>query len=201
MIPHPIRTWRWLRRSRRTFSPRIFEGRRTLDIGCGRRKLPGSLGLDSHAAPGVDVVADLNHCLPFKSEQFDAVNADQVLEHITNLPDLVREIHRVLRPSGFLVAHVPYFRSSWAHIDPTHVRSFTLRSMDYFVLGSDLFERYRFNEAGFLSAEAYLDSHRDVPAVRRICAALALSRPDRFENSFLSFLCPFELLTFVLRKP
>ena len=68
-------------------------------------------------------------------------------------------------------------------------------------LGNDHIERYRFNEAGFLSADAYLDSHRDVPAVRRICAALALSRPDRFENSFLSFLCPFELLTFVLRKP
>ena len=162
--------------------------------------MPGSIGLDSHNVPGVDVVADLDDQLPFKNEQFDVVNADQVLEHIANLPDLVREIHRVLRPSGVLVAHVPYFRSSWAHVDPTHVRSFTLRSMDYFLVGSDFFERYRFNDAGFRELEMYLDSHRHISRLRRLCASLALSRPDTFENSLLSFLCPFELLTFVLRK-
>jgi SAM-dependent methyltransferase len=192
--------WRWLTQGGRRFSPHFLDGRRTLDIGCGRRKLPGSIGLDAHRFPGVDVVADLNRHLPIKSEQFDAVNADQVLEHVANLPELVGEIHRVLRPSGILVAHVPYFRSSWAHVDPTHVRSFTLRSMDYFVVGSDLFERYRFNEARFRKLDTYLDSHRESSYVHRLCMSLALARQDRFENSPLSFLSPFELLTFVLQK-
>jgi SAM-dependent methyltransferase len=192
--------WHWLRQPHRRFSPHIFDGKRTLDIGCGRRKLPGSIGLDSRGVPGVDVVADLNERLPFKSEQFDAVNADQVLEHIGDLPGLVSEVHRVLRPGGFLVAHVPYFRSCWAHVDPTHVRSFTLQSMDYFVVGSHFYERYRFNDAGFSALDMYLDSHRDTSRLRRMCASLALDQRDRFENSFLSFVCPFELLTYILRK-
>jgi hypothetical protein len=72
--------------------------------------------------------------------------------------------------------------------------------MDYFVAGSDFFERYRFNEAQFAQREIYLDGHRRSSWLRRGCAALAIARPDRFENSLLSFLCPFELLTFVLRK-
>ena len=194
------RLWRCLTEPHSRLSPHLFDGRRTLDIGCGRQKLPGSIGLDFRSHPGVDVVADLNDRLPIRDEQFDAVNADQVLEHVANLPDLVREIHRVLRPSGILVAHVPYFRSSWAHVDPTHVRSFTLRSMDYFVGGSDFFERYRFNEARFGQLETYLDGHRQPSYLHRLCASLAIARPDRFENSLLSFLCPFELLTFVLRK-
>lgn len=156
--------------------------------------------MDAHGVAGVDVIADLNRGLPFKDAQFDAVNADQVLEHIIDLPILISEIHRILRPSGFLVAHVPYFRSSWAHVDPTHVRCFTLRSMDYFVAGSDFFERYRFHDAAFQTLEMYLDSHRHISFARRLLASVALTRRDRFENSFLSFLCPFELLTFVLRK-
>jgi SAM-dependent methyltransferase len=193
-------TLRRLAHPRQTVPLDLFKGRKTLDIGCGRSKLCGSVGLDARMHPGVDVVANLDEPLPIEDEQFDGVNADQVLEHVRNLPGLVSEIHRVLRPGGILVAHVPYFRSSWAHVDPTHVRSFTLRSMDYFVEGSLFFERYRFNDAHFQTLEIYLDGHRKTSYLRGLCAALAIARPDRFENSLLSFLCPFELLTFVLRK-
>jgi SAM-dependent methyltransferase len=192
--------WHWLTQPQKRLPADLFDGRTTLDIGCGRQKRPGSIGLDICPHAGVDIVADLNGCLPVKDGQFDAVNADQVLEHVADLPGLVREIHRVLRPSGILVAHVPYFRSSWAHVDPTHVRSFTLRSMDYFVAGSPFFERYRFNEAKFQTIDIFLDGNRDLSYLRGVCAAVALARPDRFENSFLSFVYPFELLTFILRK-
>jgi SAM-dependent methyltransferase len=192
--------WRWLTEPHGRLPTDLFEGRRTLDIGCGRRKLPGSIGVDSTFQPGVDIIADLDHPLPIRDEQFDAVNADQVLEHVRNLPGLVTEIHRILRPSGIVVSHVPYFRSSWAHVDPTHVRSFTLRSMDYFVVGSTFFERYRFSDAGFDRLGVYLDGHRKSGYFRGLCASLAVANPDRFENSVLSFVFPFELLTFVLRK-
>ena len=72
--------------------------------------------------------------------------------------------------------------------------------MDYFVEGSLFFERYRFNDARFQMLEIYLDGHRKTSYLRGLSAALVIARPDRFENSLLSFLCPFELLTFVLRK-
>lgn len=183
--------------------PRIQSDRLTgkiLDIGCGRNKLPGSIGLDHYPLPGVDVVANLSDPLPFGDSEFDVVHANQVLEHVTDLPALMNEIYRVLKPGGILVVHVPYFRSSWAAIDPTHVRQFTILSMDYFAKGTSLHETYRFSDATFSYKEVYLDQSYSRSILRWIFTKLALRFPHRFENSFFSFLYPFEELSFVLTK-
>jgi SAM-dependent methyltransferase len=178
----------------------LFKGKRVLDIGCGRHKLPGAVGLDRHPLPGVDIVANLDEGLPFAPESFDVVSANQVLEHVRDLVALVDEVHRVLRTGGVLVAHVPYFRSSWAHIDPTHVRSFTIRSMDYFVTGTACHRDYRFGERAFRRHEVILDNDFRPRVLRNLFAALAVRHPVRFENSFLSNLFVFQQLTFVLEK-
>lgn len=184
----------------RAFDMSRLAGRRVLDIGCGRRKLPGAVGLDRSALPGVDVVSNLNDRLPFADEEFDAVYSDQVLEHVPNLVGLIHEIHRILVPGGIMVAHVPYFRSNWAAIDPTHVRQFALGTLDYFVKGTYAYEGYRFSDAGYSGIERYLDHGYPRSLLRFVFSELALRWPNRFENSVLSFLYPFECLTFVLIK-
>lgn len=184
----------------RKFEPTILTRRDVLDIGCGRKKLTGAIGLDRRAFPGVDVLADLSRPLPFENCSFDVVHADQVFEHIDNLIGLMYEIFRVLRPGGTLVSHVPYFRSSWAHLDPSHVRSFTINTLDYFVKDTFCYQNYRFSDDSFKSIEVFIDYGYSSTITRQLFTSIALRYPFRFENSLLSMLFPFEQLTYVLKK-
>jgi methionine biosynthesis protein MetW len=93
-------------------------GGRVLDLGTHRGdftlRLADHLGADGvsgvelierHAAVarsrGIDVViGDLDEGIPFPSESFDVVHANQVLEHVRRTDVLLREVRRVLRPDG-----------------------------------------------------------------------------------------------------
>lgn len=178
----------------------LIRGKITLDIGCGRKKLPSAVGLDMYPREGVDVVADLETALPFEDESFEAVHADQVLEHVRDLVPLIYEIHRILKPGGVFIAHTPYFRSGWAHIDPTHVRSFTVNTLDYFVRGTYCHTHYRFRDESFGGIKVLLDKDYRRTPLRRIMRTLATRYPFRFENCFLSTLYPFSQISYVLTK-
>lgn len=182
------------------FDDQQLVGKRILDLGCGRSKLAAAFGVDHRNFPGVDLVADLGESLPLPDGEFDVVYSNQVLEHIPNLIGLIEESHRLLRPGGIMVAHVPYFRSSWAAIDPTHIRQFTLNSLHFFVKGTYEYENYRFSDVGFREISCYLDGNYPPSFFRYFFTSLARRWPYRFENSVLSFLFPFETLTFVLTK-
>jgi len=70
--------------------------------------------------------------LPFEDDQFDAIIASHVLEHIRNLCPLMDELHRILKPDGVLRIWIPYYKHSAAFKDPTHVRYFTPSTFGYF---------------------------------------------------------------------
>src|SRR5690606_14103760 len=80
-----------------------------------------------------DVICDLSCNLPFANNTFDLVFASHVLEHITNLDDMLGETSRVLKPKGKLQVSLPYAGSLRAFQDPTHVRFFTLKTFEYFI--------------------------------------------------------------------
>jgi len=184
----------------KTFNSSRLHANKVLDLGCGKKKLAGATGVDHIGHPGVDIVANLNDSLPFADDEYDVVHLDQVLEHIPNMLGLIDEIHRILKPSGILVIHVPYFRSNWSIIDPTHVRFFCLKSMDYFVDGTWMNSGYRFSDRSFKKLETFLDTDYPPNFFRWLFTNLALKFSNRFENSILSFIYPFEQLTFVLTK-
>lgn len=50
------------------------------------------------------------HSLPFVDGSFDAVVAQAVLEHVADPGRCVAEIHRVLRPDGFVFAETPFMQ-------------------------------------------------------------------------------------------
>jgi ubiquinone/menaquinone biosynthesis C-methylase UbiE len=95
--------------------------KRTLDLGCGLNKAPGSVGVDwNRDASTADVLADLNRPLPFPDCSFDEVRAVHVIEHAQDIMKTIAEIHRVARSAGRLYLVTPHYTDSSSWRDPTH---------------------------------------------------------------------------------
>lgn len=104
-----------------------------LDIGCGNRKIPGAIGIDRNPSTQADIMHDLNIVpYPFPDNEFDEINCDSILEHLTDVLKIMEEIHRITVAGGIVRVKVPYYTSFDAYTDPTHKHFFTSRSFDYF---------------------------------------------------------------------
>lgn len=57
----------------------------------------------SVGTPLLPLLADLNEPFPLADESIGVVSADQVIEHLYNTDNFVRELRRVLRPGGYAV--------------------------------------------------------------------------------------------------
>lgn len=138
----------------------IAGARRVLDIGCGTGDL-GMYGPATSEVCGVEInpalveqakrfesveVWDLDSpdSLPFADVFFDAVVAKDVLEHLARPWQVLREVRRVLKPGGIVLASVICHRSRRVWGDYTHVRGFTMRSV-----------RQMFGDAGFEVLDAW----------------------------------------------
>src|SRR3546814_16055533 len=107
-------------------------GKKILDLGCGTRKRPGSVGMDINPATGADIIHDLEiFPYPFDDSTFDEIYVDNVLEHLDNVIATMEELHRITKPGGLVKIIVHYFRARWAYIDPTQRNFFTTESFAY----------------------------------------------------------------------
>ena len=74
-----------------------------LDIGCGSRKTKGTIGVDIKPFEGVNVIYDLNNRrYPFADESVDKIFCFEVIEHLENFQNLVKESSRILKKKGEL---------------------------------------------------------------------------------------------------
>jgi SAM-dependent methyltransferase len=109
--------------------PRRFK----IDLGCGNRKVKGTIGVDSVPVPGVDVVADVDHGLPFRESSIDAVYSYHILEHVDDFLATMNEIWRVCRPGALVFVKVPHAASTFVTWkDPTHRRGLSIATFAYF---------------------------------------------------------------------
>jgi SAM-dependent methyltransferase len=78
-----------------------------LNVGSCSKRYPGAINLDIEKFDNVDVVADAKD-LPFKSNVFDAVLMESVLEHIDEPEKAIKESYRVLRKGGKIYISIPF---------------------------------------------------------------------------------------------
>jgi SAM-dependent methyltransferase len=80
-----------------------------LNWGCGPVPARGWINSDRHAAPGIDLAADIRDGLPAPDDHFDyavSIHALQDVPYLDVVPAL-RELRRVLRPEGVLRLGLP----------------------------------------------------------------------------------------------
>lgn len=110
-----------------------------IDIGCGRMKEGGFIGIDrvqiidGNGVNKVDLVLDLEKDkLPYEDNSISEIKAKDFFEHIQNLRHIFNECHRVLKPKGTLTGHVPICGTLYHYKDPTHLRCFIKETFTYF---------------------------------------------------------------------
>ncbi|MEW6186431.1 MAG: methyltransferase domain-containing protein [Thermodesulfobacteriota bacterium] len=105
---------------------------KTLDIGCGNRKVQGAVGLDKNPRSQADIVHDLDvFPYPFEDNYFDRIYGIDVLEHVTDVIRTLEEIHRLGKKGARVFLRLPHFSSTHAFGDPTHKHFFNSQSLDY----------------------------------------------------------------------
>ena len=88
-----------------------------LNVGCGHRRLPGYTGIDVVERPSVDLVAPAGK-IPLPDGCAEEVMAIHLVEHFyeREVPDLLKEWHRLLQSGGRLVLEMPDLRKAAANL-------------------------------------------------------------------------------------
>ena len=97
-------------------------GRWNLYIGGAGSVVDGYVNVDLFPLPGVNLAASAER-LPFRSNLFQRVECDAVLEHVEHPECVMAEIARVLAPGGFAHIVVPFCHPF--HEYPRDFRRFT----------------------------------------------------------------------------
>ena len=171
-----------------------------LDLGCGKKKRPGAIGVDFNARTGPDVVHNLNvFPYPFEAQSVDEVYLDNCLEHLNEPLQVMEEVWRICKPGATIKVIVPYFRSHWHAIDPTHKDTFTAQSFAYYDPDDIICQRYDYTHARFKVEKVVFNETLKTHWTRRLMARIANRWPLRYEVH-LSHLYPLDDITFYLRR-
>lgn len=110
--------------------------REILEVGCGKKKREGRIGIDWDPESNADVHHNLEKLpWPFPDNQFDRVVCSHILEHLSDPVNTLHEVHRICRPGAHIEIVTPHYSSLDSWNDPSHKYHFGL---DAFVPGANL---------------------------------------------------------------
>lgn len=133
-------------RARYEFAAPLVKGLRVIDLGCGEGYGSHILSCFADSVVGVDIdAASIEHAkntyagdnlrfitaditnLPIFKNEFNACVCFEVIEHIANYHDVLKEITRILEPGGIVIISTPNaFVKVSSQPNPFHVKEFTL---------------------------------------------------------------------------
>jgi hypothetical protein len=120
---------------------------RVLNLGSGKKYVPGAVNVDVTPATNPDIVHDLNRVpWPFPDSHFREIQAFDVLEHLSDLVAVMEEIHRVCEEGALVRITTPHFSCANSYTDLTHRHHFGFFSLDHFtgVSSNDFYTSRRF---------------------------------------------------------
>lgn len=162
--------WAFLPASPFFRSARVVENGNYLDVGCGMGYFPlvmKYLGMNPHGVePGaIDQTLAQKYNLNifqgtleearYEDDYFDVITLNHVLEHVYKPSEMMDELHRILKPGGYLVIGVPVsdsaafkvFGKYWAQLDtPRHLFVFSTENLKKYAQKHDFkMEKIRYN--------------------------------------------------------
>lgn len=173
-------------------------GNLKLDIGCGRARAEGFIGVDSQPGSDAHLRCDVDEGLPFRDGLFSEVRMSHVFEHVKDPVRLMEEIRRVSLPGATVTIRGPHFSSphlAWG--DPTHRRALSAGSFLFFEGGwHGHRKRFRVSSIRLLRGETEWGSVRGKPwryplvLLNRAIEGLvnrSLSWTNRYERSLSGY--------------
>ncbi|MFM0300027.1 methyltransferase domain-containing protein [Paraburkholderia sediminicola] len=161
-----------------------------LDIGGGKRQIDDEryINLEYSQYEEPDMLGD-GQALPFKSESVDLIYCTGVLEHIPDPIRATREMHRVLKPGGKLIACIPFLQP--LHNDPQHFFNATPFGAATLFAQFEQKEIWWGGEFGgivkWIGEAAHLDKHADPDDWKEFCR-LAEKMASRVPYERLKFI-------------
>lgn len=158
---------------------------------------------------GIEVCFAQVEEIPYKPESFDLVLATDILEHVLELNVSCKNMLRVLKPGGLLIARVPYREDLSGYLAPenpykyVHVRNFDEDSLRI------LFERIldcEWVETVFIAHHAYAGTRlkyrlpRADQAMRSILSRMETTLPKAYQKMTPKLVLPMEINVVVRRK-
>jgi len=171
-----------------------------LDLGCGKKKRIGAIGVDHSDRHNADIIHDLNvFPYPFQGDSIDQIFLDNVLEHLDKPISVMEEVHRIIKSGGVVKVIVPYFRSNWAFIDPTHRTFYTVNSFAYYDPRHLICQRYDYTLARFFVEKIVFNESLQSGIIKKFVIKFANKFPNYYE-AYLSHLFPLDDITYYLKK-
>jgi len=145
--------------------------RMKLNLGCGKDYLKSYINADISPYVGADLVFNMEYGLPFKDNEFDEVLVNNVLTQVQtskSFVNIINELWRVCKTTGFIQIRVPNAENICAWQDPMDCRRFTTQSFTYMEYGHRRYEQYG-KHYGFMPFNVKLLDNNGRQMVFKLC--------------------------------